>query len=97
MFKLNYMISMLFIDCDKAAYFSTKSQYEDLNFTDKIKFKTHLAICKPCRIFNSNNRVMSDNFANLEDIGLNGDTKILSEEKKKEINKKIKQKLSEKL
>jgi hypothetical protein len=42
-------------DCAEAGYCCDKKQYNEASFLEKIKMLLHLAICRPCRKYTSNN------------------------------------------
>jgi len=46
---------LLLIDCAEAGYCCDKKQYNEASFLEKIKMLLHLAICRPCRKYASNN------------------------------------------
>lgn len=43
------------ISCDKAATICTKTQYGEASFTDKLKLRFHLFVCKTCSSFSKKN------------------------------------------
>ncbi len=45
----------LFPDCTEAEACCDKKQYDEASLSEKIKMLLHLAICKPCRSYASNN------------------------------------------
>jgi len=45
----------LFPDCTEAGYCCDKKQYNEASLLEKIKMLLHLAICRPCRQYTSNN------------------------------------------
>jgi|LGVD01.1.fsa_nt_gb hypothetical protein len=55
----NTMYKMM-ISCDKATYYSDMSQYKKLNFSEKIKFETHLLSCKPCSDYHKQNKIITE-------------------------------------
>ena len=43
------------ISCEKAAIICNKTQYREATFTEKLKLRFHLLICKTCSKFSEKN------------------------------------------
>lgn len=45
----------ILIDCSEAGNYCDKKQYKEASISEKIKMLLHMAFCKPCREYSSNN------------------------------------------
>lgn len=97
MFNIKSMMYKMMIDCDKSTYYSNKSQYQKLNFKEKIKLDIHLFACKPCRTYDKQSAIITEKIAQLEEIGSNGKELSMKAEKKDEIKNEIAQNVKEKM
>jgi hypothetical protein len=72
------------ITCKQAVDFISKKEEGKLSVTQRLNLWRHLMICRFCRLFQKQNRVITSSFADS-----NADEKILSEEDKNAIVKAL--------
>ena len=74
------------ITCDKVSYLVEKNELEKLTFKEKINLKLHKAICKCCKNYESDSKVLSRLLKRLK----HPNSKMcLSQEEKEVMNKNL--------
>lgn len=68
------------ISCDKAAIICNKTQYGEASFTDILKLKFHLFICKTCSAFTKRNTQLTSLCAKAHLTGLSEQEKLKMKE-----------------
>lgn len=84
----------LFISCDEATTICDKSQYGEASLLDKIRLSMHLALCRHCKKYTKQNRVMSDLFGKFATPCEGSDH--MPEKDKSELELKLKEELKRK-
>lgn len=51
--------SFLNLNCEEAAGYCNKAEYEEASLQDKIKLRLHLFFCNQCKEYNHNNHKLS--------------------------------------
>ena len=57
--------------CEKANHVCDKTQYKEANLWEKIKLTIHLAYCKACRKYSSNNKKLTKAMHNANVVCMN--------------------------
>ncbi len=71
------------ISCEEAAIICNKVQYKEVTFTEKLKLRFHLFVCRTCAVFTKKNTQLT---TLCQKANLQG----LSEEEKLHMKKKLK-------
>lgn len=51
--------SFLGLNCEDAASYCNKAEYNEASISDKVKLKFHLIFCKPCKEYNHKNHKLT--------------------------------------
>ncbi len=81
-------MNLLNISCKKAAEYMCKKEERSLTFRQKFQLSYHLLICGLCRTFNQQDQWLKTNITRVDDHCKG----CLTEEEKKEILNKLKEK-----
>ncbi|MCF6296393.1 MAG: hypothetical protein L3J08_00145 [Flavobacteriaceae bacterium] len=85
------MSNKFFINCDDATMICDKSQYEEASTWGKIKLWVHLLMCKYCRVYSSQNNLITIMLG--KHLNPCDGLKHLTPEEKKQIENNLNQKL----
>ncbi|TYP99634.1 hypothetical protein C7447_101234 [Tenacibaculum adriaticum] len=53
------MFKFLGITCEQANEICNKAQYNEANFTEKLKLNWHLLVCKVCTLYSKQNNTLT--------------------------------------
>jgi len=79
----------IMLDCDRATYLITKSEFESLGCIQKLQLKMHLTYCKFCRRFARQNKIMSEVLEDFKQIDQDHLLIHLSEEQQSKLKETI--------
>lgn len=73
------------ISCKKATYLVSKKEEGKLNWIESIQFRTHMAICSLCRLFEQQSKLISKHAKHMHSDA------SLSEDQKKKMEQSLHQ------
>lgn len=80
----------LMYSCEEATFLTSKSMHQKLTFAQKQQLKWHLSMCKYCREYERNIKIINNGAKNINRFLQNGDPLYhLSNERKNQIKKTI--------
>lgn len=79
------------INCDEATAICDKNQYGEASLADKVRLNFHLVVCKYCKAYTKQNRLMSIWFGKY--LRPCDGSEKLSEEEKQELEEKLQKEL----
>lgn len=86
------MSKKLMISCDEATTICDKNQYGEASTWDKFRLNFHLLLCKHCKAYSKQNNIITKMFGNY--LNTCDGSKHLTLEDKKDLDKKIKEKIN---
>jgi hypothetical protein len=86
------MSKKLIINCDEATSICDKNQYKEASLWDKMRLGLHIFLCKHCGAYSKQNYLVTKMMGKY--INTSDGSKHLSEEEKKELEKKVNEKLN---
>lgn len=81
------------MSCDEATTICDKSQYDEATLMEKIKLNIHVFLCKKCGLYSKQNSILTKCYNSINENGKEHEI-CLCEEEKKEIEVKVKEKIS---
>jgi predicted chitinase len=76
------------LTCDEATTICDKTQYGEATLWEKIKLNFHLFMCKNCRLYSKQNKIITK-CINGHEHGINETCNCLNEEEKHAIEKEL--------
>jgi len=86
---LGDMMTYVMLNCDKATFLVSKSEFTKLGCVENIKLKMHLMTCSACRLFVYQSKYISRQITLIGTIDPDNLVLKLSENQKKHLNKVI--------
>ncbi len=87
------IIDATMLNCEKATFLITKSEFEKLSCVDSVRLKIHLMGCKFCNNFKKQSEIISYALKKVDEIKPEGELS-LSEDQKERIKKSIAENLN---
>ncbi len=77
----------MMLSCDTATLLITKSEFENLNFSEEMRLKFHLASCKFCLRFKEQSLEINEKIKDFSRLDSENLSHVLNEEQKNNISK----------
>ncbi|MGV6845943.1 MAG: hypothetical protein ACWA42_07445 [Lutibacter sp.] len=77
------------ISCDEASKICDKNQYKEASLIEKIKLNIHLFLCKNCKLYSKQNKVLTKCIHGYEKNSPNKNCECLHDSEKKEMEQNI--------
>ncbi|MDY0781266.1 hypothetical protein [Tenacibaculum sp. IB213877] len=77
------------IKCEEANHICNKAQYNEATFTEKMKLKWHLLVCKVCALYTKQNRVLTKAYK-CKSVDIKNGTKCLKKKDKEILKEEFK-------
>ena len=74
------IINKIFVNCGDANHFCDKNQYKEATFWEKVRLNIHMAYCKACRKYSSNNEKLTKLVKNPKVFSINQSSKEMMKE-----------------
>lgn len=82
-------MNKIMISCDEATLISDKKQYKEASSWELIKMGFHVLMCKSCKVYTTQNNVLTKILTNERLPDIDNNESLLTEEAKKQIKDKI--------